>query len=83
MWMQKFIKKIEIFINYRLKIPGEGVLAYYNCDRRYHPAKILSYRKSDKKYKLRFWMGYKRDLKRSQFYTKYQPEFLTVEVYIY
>jgi len=70
----------DIYMDKTLKIPGEGVLAYYKYDRRYHPAKILSYVKSNKTYKLLFWTGYKLTLKRNQFYTKYQPEFLTVEL---
>ncbi|ORX52166.1 hypothetical protein BCR36DRAFT_411614 [Piromyces finnis] len=70
----------DIFMDRTLKIPGEGVLAYYKYDRRYHPAKILSYIKSNKTYKLLFWTGYKLTLKRKQFFTKYQPEFLTVEL---
>ncbi|OUM61547.1 hypothetical protein PIROE2DRAFT_62429 [Piromyces sp. E2] len=70
----------DIFMDKTLKIPGEGVLAYYRYDKKFHPAKILSYMKSSKSYKLRFWTGYISTLKRNKFYTKYQPEFLTVEL---
>eukprot|EP00833_Pecoramyces_ruminatium_P011454 jgi/Orpsp1_1/1185486/evm.model.c7180000094033.1 len=70
----------DLYVDKTLTIPGETVLAYYPDDKRYHPAKIESFSKKSKTYKLLFWTGYRRHLKRQQFYTKYQPEFLTVEL---
>jgi len=70
----------DLLVDKTLTIPGETVLAYYSDDRRYHPAKIISYSQKTDTYKLLFWTNYKKNLKRNKFYTKYQPEFLTVEL---
>ncbi|CAG8570874.1 610_t:CDS:2 [Funneliformis mosseae] len=76
-WEKSISSDFEIGKDGNLQIPGEYVLAKYQ--KKFYPATIIGFDKPDK-YKVRFFDNVSHNLKRKEFFTKYEDGFKTCEL---
>jgi hypothetical protein len=62
----------------RFEIPGEPVLALWS--KKFYPARIQSFDNDSKKYKVQFFDGAERHIKRSSFFSRYDDGFKSAPV---